>query len=141
MASIFSKIIARDLPGNLVYETDSELAFLDINPSTVGHTLVVPKREVAAFHELPEAEAASLAAAVQVVAKGVIRAMDTPHYNLALNNGAPAGQVVFHVHFHVIPRYEGQPRVRHGAYGPGEAAQVAEKIREALQGLGYSTPE
>ena len=140
MASIFSQIIQREAPGELVYETDTELAFLDLHPSTEGHTLVVPKREVVRFDELEPGELTSLMAAVQVVARGVTKAMGTPHYNLMLNNGAPAGQVVFHVHFHVIPRHEGQSRGRMGVYPPGQMAKVGGLIRAALQELGYEVP-
>ena len=107
MASIFTRIINRELPGEIVYEDDHALAFLDINPKSEGHTLVVPKYEVANFDALPPDVLATLMLAVQKVARAVTRAMNTPHYNLSLNNGGPAGQVVFHVHFHIIPRHEG----------------------------------
>ena len=106
MASIFTRIINRELPGEIVYEDDHTLAFLDINPKSEGHTLVVPKYEVANFDALPPDVLATLMLAVQKVARAVTRAMNTPHYNLSLNNGGPAGQVVFHVHFHIIPRHE-----------------------------------
>ena len=107
MASTFTRIVRRELPGEIVYETAGEIAFLDIFPASEGHTLVVPKREVAAFDELTPDEVASLMRAVQHVARGIVRALGTPHYNIAINNGAPAGQVVFHVHVHVIPRKNG----------------------------------
>ena len=107
MASIFTKIINRELPGEIVYEDDHAIAFLDINPKSEGHTLVVPKFEMASFDALPPDVLAPLMLAVQKVARAVTRAMNTPHYNLSLNNGAPAGQLVFHVHFHIIPRHQG----------------------------------
>ena len=132
MATIFTRIIKRELPGEIVYEDERVVAFLDIAPKTEGHTLVVPRTEVAAFHELPPEDATALARALQIVARGVTRAMGTPHYNLALNNGPVAGQVVFHVHFHIIPRQENDPRGRVGAYPPGRMAQVAQAIRAAL---------
>lgn len=134
MASIFTRIIRGEAPAQRLYETEHELAFLDIHPKSTGHTLVVPKHEVASFHELPPERAASLAAAVNVVARAVVAAMGTPHYNLVLNNGAPAGQVVFHVHMHIIPRYGSAPF----GGGPGPHAplpEVAASIRAALRAL------
>lgn len=136
MPSIFTRIIRGEMPAEKVYETDTELAFLDINPKSEGHTLVVPKLEVANFEALPLPALHGLATTVQRVAQGVTRAMGTPHYNLFLNNGAPAGQVVFHVHFHIIPRYQGGPPTRaRGAYAPGEMESVGAAIREAIQRL------
>lgn len=142
MTSIFSKIIRREIPAERVYETENELAFLDINPISEGHTLVVPKREVADFDALPPGDLTSLIAAVQTVARGVASAMDSPHYNVTLNNGAAAGQVVFHVHFHVIPRYQGGGRGNlRGPYPEGRLEIVGEAIREALRKLGAAQPE
>lgn len=136
MPSLFSKIIRGEIPAEVVYETESELAFLDINPKAEGHTLVIPKLEVAGFHALPTQDMQSLIATVQVVARGIMRAMDTPHYNLMLNNGAPAGQVIFHVHFHIIPRIEGAGRGWvSGRYPQGRMAEVGAEIREAIKVL------
>lgn len=133
MPTIFSRIIAREAPGHIVYEDDHTVAMLDIHPKAEGHTLVVPRREVAAFHDLPDEDAAALVRALQTVAKAVTRAMGTPHYNLVLNNGAQAGQVVFHVHFHVIPRYEGVPRSRLPIQLPAaRMEQIAAHIRAAV---------
>jgi len=132
MATIFTRIIRKELPGEIVYEDERVVAFLDIAPRAEGHTLVVPRVEVADYHALPPEDAAALAHALQIVTRGVTRAMGTPHYNLMLNNGTAAGQVVFHVHWHIIPRREGEPRGRPGAYPPGRMAQVAAAIRGSL---------
>lgn len=134
MASIFSKIIAGDLPSEKVYETETEFAFLDIAPLSEGHTLVVPKIEIANYEELPPHLVASLMNTVQVVARGVMKAMETPAYNLFLNNGATAGQVVFHIHFHIIPRFEGQPInfKDRKTYPEGRASEIAQAIRDAV---------
>jgi len=134
MASTFTRIIRRELPGEIVYETEREIAFLDLFPASEGHTLVVPKREVAAFDALTPDEAASLFRAVRRVAAALVRALGTPHYNVSLNNGAPAGQVVFHVHVHVIPRWEGQPRAKR-SLPPERMREIGERIRAALAGL------
>ena len=136
MSSLFTKIINGELPSEKLYETKSELAFLDINPKAEGHTLVIPKLEVASFEDLPQADMHSLISSVQVVTRGIVRAMHTPHYNLVLNNGAPAGQVIFHVHFHVIPRYEGAGRGwASGSYKEGRMAEVGATIRDAIKAL------
>ncbi len=133
MASIFTKIIERELPAHVVYEDAHAIAFLDIHPKAEGHTLVVPKREVAHFEELPAEDLAQLGLALQKVARGIATALGTPHYNLSLNNGAPAGQVVFHVHFHIIPRREGVPIARPPLTLPEERLQeIAAAIREAI---------
>ncbi len=132
MASVFTQIVRGEIPAEKVYETRSELAFLDIHPKSPGHTLVVPKLEVASFVDLPPEAAASLMTTLQTVAKGVTQAMGTAHYNLVLNNGARAGQVVFHVHFHVIPRYEGFAR---GGGPSAPLAEIAESIRNAIATL------
>ncbi|HEX7926581.1 MAG TPA: HIT family protein, partial [bacterium] len=90
-----------------------------------------PKREVAEFDKLTPAEVAALMQAAQVVAKGVMAATGTPHYNIQVNNGAPAGQVVFHVHVHVIPRWEGVPRHKQ-PLDKEKGKRIAEKIRAAI---------
>lgn len=133
MPSLFTKIIAGELPAEIVYEDDHALAFLDINPKSEGHTLVVPKVEVASYDDLLPDDLVNLMAAVQKVAKGVTRAMGTPHYNLDLNNGGPAGQVVFHVHFHIIPRTSGIPRARPPLQlTPERMQEIGAAIRESL---------
>jgi len=133
MASIFTHIIQRELPAHVVYEDEHTLAFLDINPKSEGHTLVVPKHEVAAFHDLPPEVATHLMGALRTVAGAVTRAMGTPHYNLSLNNGAPAGQVVFHVHFHIIPRRAGQSLARPALSLPSaRMEEIAAAIRAAV---------
>ena len=136
MASLFTKLINGEIPAERIYETDHELAFLDINPKSRGHTLVVPKLEVASFHELPPDAACSLVVTLQKVAAGIVRAMGTTHYNVVLNNGAIAGQIVFHVHFHIIPRYEEADRSRGRGLGDSETlGTVGEEIRRALEHL------
>jgi histidine triad (HIT) family protein len=134
MPSIFTRIIRREAPAEIVYETDKVIAFLDIFPATDGHTLVVPKVEIPNFEDLPSDDAAALVVAMQQVVRGVTRAMGTPHYNLRLNNGSPAGQVVFHVHFHVMPRWPGISPQK-GPLDPAKGVENAAKIREALKTL------
>lgn len=105
---VFCKIVARQAPAYLVYEDDEAIAFLDIFPFTRGHLLVVPKRHAPRLTDLPEAEHGAYLGALAKVCRRVERL--SSDYNIALNQGAKAGQVVFHLHFHIIPRYgEGNP--------------------------------
>ena len=137
MASTFTRIIRRELPGEIVYEDEHAVALLDIHPKAEGHTLVVPRLELASFDDLPAEALAHLIAVVQKVARGVARAMGTPHYNLSLNNGAPAGQVIFHVHFHISPRREGVSLARPALHpGNERLAQIGSAIRRALAEAG-----
>ena len=134
MASIFTKIIQGEIPCEKIIETNSEIAFLDINPCAEGHTLVIPKLEVERLEDLPETLTMSLIRTIQQVAKAVSTAFDGIDYNLILNNGVNAGQVIEHVHFHVLPRAEGSPgpfRI-HIQYAEGEMQEVGAKIRNCL---------
>ena len=134
MASIFTKIIQGEIPCEKIIETDSEIAFLDINPCASGHTLVIPKLEIERLEDLPEKQTMSLMQTIQQVAKAVITAFDGIDYNLILNNGVNAGQVIEHVHFHVLPRAEGSPGPfrKHIQYAEGEMQEVGAKIRNCL---------
>ena len=134
MASIFTKIIQGKIPCEKIIETDSEISFLDINPCAAGHTLVIPKLEVERLEDLPETQTMSLMRTIQQVAKAVSTAFDGIDYNLILNNGVNAGQVIEHVHFHVLPRAEGSPGPfrEHIQYAEGEMQEVGAKIRNCL---------
>lgn len=131
---IFCKIIAREIPGEIVFENDAVLAFLDIQPVNPGHTLVIPKEHASS---LAEAALPSLNAVIDIIptlGEAIKRATGAPAYHLAVNNGPEAGQVVMHTHFHIIPRHanDGYKSWTHRSYEDGEAASVANKIREAL---------
>ena len=134
MASIFTKIIQGEIPCVKIIETDNEIAFLDIMPSAKGHTLVIPKLEVTRLENLPQNLAMSLICTLQKVTKAVSKAFDGIDYNVVLNNGENAGQVVKHIHFHVIPRSEGSPGPfrKHIQYAEGEMQEVGSNIRNCL---------
>lgn len=104
---IFCSIVRREAPSRIVYEDDLTLAFLDILPLSRGHTLVIPKAHVDRITDLPPAHYAPLLTTLSKVCQRVERL--SRHYNVGVNQGALAGQVVFHLHFHVIPRYPDQP--------------------------------
>ena len=134
MASIFTQIIQGEIPCEKIFENDSEIAFLDIMPNALGHTLVIPKLEVKRLEDLHQSLAISLMCSLQKVAKAVSLAFDGIDYNLILNNGANAGQVVEHLHFHVIPRSEGssRPFLKHIQYEDREIQEIGEKIRNCF---------
>lgn len=103
--TIFKKIIAGEIPCHKVYEDESVLAFLDIGPLSVGHTLVVPKEPAEKLHQLSEESAAAIGRVLPRIAKAVVAVTGAADYNVLQNNGAPAHQAVTHVHFHIIPKY------------------------------------
>lgn len=100
---IFCAIAAHRSPAYIFYEDDGTMAFLDLFPFTKGHALVIPKHHGARLTDLPFEQQTSLIRSLDEVCRRVGRLTDD--YNVALNAGAKAGQIVFHVHFHVIPRY------------------------------------
>jgi histidine triad (HIT) family protein len=109
MATIFSKIIRGEIPCHKVYEDDRVLAFLDVGPLSQGHTLVIPKEEAATLDALSDDSAAAIGRALPRLARAVMKATGATAYNILQNNGATAHQAVFHVHFHIIPRFETRP--------------------------------
>jgi histidine triad (HIT) family protein len=100
---VFCDIVARRAPAYIVYEDATTLAFLDLFPFTRGHLLVIPKRHGARLTDLPFDDQTALIRSLDEMCRRSERL--TADYNIALNAGAAAGQVVFHAHFHVIPRY------------------------------------
>ena len=137
--TIFSKIIAGQIPCHKVYEDGKVFAFLDIGPVSRGHTLVVPKEPAPTLDELSEDSAGALGRALPAICRAVVKATGASAYNVLQNNGALAHQAVMHVHFHVIPRYEaGAAGGRSGAglgikwnagkLDPAEGAALAKEI-------------
>lgn len=131
---IFCKIVKGEIPSTKVYEDDSVLAFLDIKPVNPGHTLVITKQHYENFTHTDPLDLQKLILQVQAVADAVIRALGAEGFNLGLNNGAAAGQLVPHVHFHIMPRFSGDGhQLWHGKpYQLGEMEAVAAKIRGIL---------
>ena len=134
MSSIFTKIIQGEIPCEKIFETDTEIAFLDIMPCAEGHSLVIPKLEVIRLEDLPENQTISLMLSLQRVAKALSSAFNGIDYNIILNNGANAGQVVEHLHFHIIPRSEGSSRPfrKHIQYAEREIQEIGAKIRNCF---------
>jgi histidine triad (HIT) family protein len=103
-ATVFDKILSGELPSYCVYQDERVYAFLDVQPLARGHTLVIPRERKAFLHDLSDDSAAALGRALPRVCRAVLQATGAQHYNVLQNNGAPAHQAVFHVHFHIIPR-------------------------------------
>lgn len=104
--TVFSKILRGEIPCHRVYEDDRVLAFLDVNPLSRGHTLVIPKQPVATLDQLSDDDAAAIGRALPRIARAVLAATGAAHFNILQNNGAPAHQAVHHVHFHIIPKHD-----------------------------------
>ena len=102
--TIFDKVIAGEIPCHRVYEDEHVLAFLDINPLSRGHTLVIPKESVATVGELSDEAGAAIGRVLPRLCRAVVKATGVEEYNILQNNGAGAHQAVFHVHFHIIPK-------------------------------------
>lgn len=105
--NIFAKIIRGEMPCFKVYEDDKTLAFMDIMPQVEGHTLVIPKEGAESIFDLSPESAAALIKTTQKVAAAVKDVMKTPGVMLAQLNGEAAGQTIFHIHFHILPRSAG----------------------------------
>jgi histidine triad (HIT) family protein len=103
--SIFTKIIAGEIPCFRVYEDDHVLAFLDVNPLSRGHTLVIPKEPAETLDQLSDESAAALGRVLPKISRAILQATGAVAFNVLQNNGSTAHQAVMHVHFHIIPKY------------------------------------
>lgn len=103
--TIFTKIIAGEIPCFRVYEDDKVFAFLDISPLSKGHTLVIPKEPAETIDQLSDESAAALGRALPRISRAVLQATGARAFNILQNNGRSAHQAVMHVHFHIIPKY------------------------------------
>ena len=130
---VFCRIIRKEAPASVVYEDEHVMAFLSNRPVNVGHTIVVPKRHYENIYEIPEDEAAYLFKIVKKIAHAVKDATGIEGIRIVQNNGGDAGQVVFHLHVHVIPmKPSGQLFHEHGFRASELLGKDAEKIRQHL---------
>ena len=133
--TIFGKIIDGDIPCHKVYEDEHVLAFLDVGPLSKGHTLVIPKERKAFLHELSDASSAAIGRVLPRLARAILAATGATDYNVLQNNGTAAHQVVMHVHFHIIPRYEDAGLDigwNAGSLDPDAASELLAKIHAVL---------
>ena len=135
MATIFDRILSGDIPCWRVYEDERVLAFLDVGPLSPGHTLVIPKERAERLHDLSDESAAAIGRVLPRLCRAVVEATGVEDYNVLQNNGTPAHQAVFHVHFHIIPRRGAEGLGvgwQAGRLDPVEAERLQARIREAL---------
>lgn len=132
--NVFAKILRGEIPSVKVYEDDRTLAFMDVMPQAEGHVLVIPKEAAETMFDLSPEGAAAMMATTQKVAMAVKKGLNAPGIMLAQLNGPAAGQSVFHVHFHVIPRSAGVDMGLHarGMVDAKTLEPIAAKIRSAL---------
>ena len=127
---IFCAIAAGEIPSFKVYEDDLVLAYLDINPFSKGHTLVIPKAHTMGLLDTPDETLAAVIARVKKVAAHLKQALLCDGFNILQNNGVAAGQTVMHVHFHIVPRYGNEQLSFENHKGDkDELKALAEKIR------------
>ncbi len=131
MDCIFCKIVAGEIPSYKVYEDESVVAFLDIEPISKGHTLIVPKKHFKNMEAIPENELGKLMNGVKNVGKIIKDKVQIEGYNIMENNDPVSGQTIPHIHWHIIPRsnndsIEMWPR---GEYMEGEAEEIINKLK------------
>jgi len=134
---MFCRIAAGTMPAEVVYEGPRALAFLDKFPSVRGHTLVIPRSHAPTLLELDDEDMAALFRAVRAVTRKMKAGLGPAGFNIGWNHGAAAGQHVFHLHVHLLPRYgEGGRGVQSvaGGGGQGNLAEIAAAIRAAREG-------
>ncbi|MBI2558837.1 HIT family protein [Candidatus Woesearchaeota archaeon] len=132
---IFCKIVDGKIPAAKVYEDVKVISFLDIMPANKGHCLVIPKKHSENLTEMNEDDSASLINAARKIAKALSLSFGNAGFNIIMNNGKEAGQIVNHAHIHIIPRFQ-KDRLRikwsHIKYGENEINEYADKIRKFI---------
>ena len=132
--TLFEKIVAGEIPCNKIYEDEYTFAFLDISPNVKGHTLVIPKKPYKNIYEIPETEAGQLINSVKKVAVVLKKILNADGINILMNNDKQAGQVIFHAHIHLLPRFEND-KGYHGVkyeYKKGEAEDICKKVSDII---------
>ena len=132
---LFCKIIAGEIPSTKVYEDDTVLAFLDIHPVNIGHTLIVPKVHATNLYDTPEKTLAHMMSVIKKLSIAIKKSLNTDGINIEMNNDSVAGQIIFHAHIHIVPRFSGDGFTHwNGArnYQEGEMNEVAQKISQKL---------
>ena len=129
--TIFSKIIRGEIPCHKLYEDDQVLAFLDVNPLSPGHSLVIPKEPAVTVDALSDEAAAAIGRVLPRISRAVLKATGAREFNILQNNGAGAHQAVFHVHFHIIPKLPDGRGLGVG-WKPGKLADDAAALAQAI---------
>lgn len=133
--NIFARILRGEIPAFKVHEDAHTLAFMDVMPQSDGHTLVIPKTQARNFFDIDPQSLAELIKVTQYVAKGVQAAFDPDGMRIIQFNEPAAGQTVFHIHFHIVPCYEGQSLRTHARDMADKTmlAEHAARVRKALE--------
>lgn len=131
---IFCKILAGDIPSTTVYEDESFKAILDVSPAARGHVIILPKNHAPNIFELPDEDASKIMIVAKKIASALKAAYQCDGVNILQNNGEAAGQTVFHLHVHVIPRFEGDTVDIGWVNGdmPEDPAAIADEIKANL---------
>ena len=127
---LFCKIVSKEIPCEKIYEDKDFLAFLDINPVNQGHTLVIPKKHSRTILEMSDKDTKEIMIVVRKIANKIKKSLKTDGINIMINSESAAGQIIFHTHIHIIPRFLGDG-LKHWPgqeYKPGEAQSIAKKI-------------
>ena len=133
---IFCKIVRGDIPAIKVHEDELTLTFMDINPASAGHTLIIAKEHFETLLDIDDSPLAAVAVTTRRIAQAIQRSLQPDGMRVSQFNGSAAGQTVFHYHVHIIPIRRGERPGSHGR-GPGnpeEIQQIAGQIRAALEG-------
>ena len=133
---IFCKIVKGDIPCAKIFEDDCVLSFLDIAPANKGHALIITKNHYETLLDMPDECLNDLMVKAKKIARAMHSALANEGFNILMNNGKAAGQLVEHVHMHIIPRHNADDfnlNWTHKEYGQGEAEQTAAKIREKIK--------
>jgi histidine triad (HIT) family protein len=133
--NVFARILRGEIPAHKICEDEHTLAFMDVMPQSDGHALVIPKAEAESLFDLPAPALEATILTTQRVARAVKKAFDAPGVMIAQLNGRAAGQSVFHIHFHVVPRYDGLDLRFHARdmADPVMLADHAARVRAALE--------
>jgi histidine triad (HIT) family protein len=123
---LFCKIVAGDVPATIVDEDEHTVSFMDINPATTGHALIVPRKHAADLFDIEPAELEAVAVAAQRLAKRALERLGADGVNLLNSSRRAAWQTVFHFHFHLIPRYIDDPLRLPWIPAPGDPAAIAD---------------
>ncbi|HLC36325.1 MAG TPA: HIT family protein [archaeon] len=104
---VFCRIAVKEMNSSILFEDKKTMAFLDINPISEGHSLVIPKTHSENIFEMSEEDLCAVIKTVQLIGKAIQKAVNADAINVGVNSGKAAGQIVFHSHFHIIPRFHG----------------------------------
>ncbi len=132
---IFCRMVGGEIPVTKVYEDEVVLAFLDIGPISDGHTLLIPKEHFAKLEDCPAELMGKVASRLGKISTAVVKATGADGYNVLCNNGRSAGQLVEHLHFHIVPRRTGDgvfDRWPSFKYPPGKIEKLASQIQQLL---------